>query len=39
MYENKLKDIPYLENRIENLSPEQIGELSNILFKLKANKK
>ena len=39
MYENKLKDIPYLENRIENLSPEQIGELSNILFKLNFNKK
>jgi len=26
-------DIPFLENRVENLSPIQIGELSNILFK------
>jgi 16S rRNA (adenine1518-N6/adenine1519-N6)-dimethyltransferase len=31
-YKIKLEDIPYLENRIEELSPEQIGNLSNIIF-------
>ena len=34
--ENKIENIPYLENRIEDLSPEKIGELSNILFQLKS---
>jgi len=28
------KDIPYLNKRVEELTPEQIGELSNILFEL-----
>jgi len=27
-------NIPYLENRVEELSPKEIGELSNILFKM-----
>lgn len=26
------KTVPYLDNRVEELSPEQIGELSNILY-------
>jgi 16S rRNA (adenine1518-N6/adenine1519-N6)-dimethyltransferase len=29
----ELKDLPYLENRIEQLSPEQIGELCNLIVK------
>jgi len=33
LYNIDYKDIPFLENRVESLSPEQIGELSNILFK------
>ncbi|KYK23880.1 dimethyladenosine transferase [Thermoplasmatales archaeon SG8-52-4] len=32
-YDISLKNIPYIEKRVENLTPEQIGELSNILFK------
>jgi len=28
-----LEGIPYLDGRVEELSPEQIGELSNLLFK------
>ena len=28
------KDVPYLDKRVEELTPEQIGELSNILFEL-----
>ncbi len=28
------KDVPYLDKRVEELNPEQIGELSNILVKL-----
>lgn len=31
-YKIKLEKIPYLENRIEELLPEQIGNLSNIIF-------
>ena len=31
-YQN-LDEIPYLNNRVEELKPEQIGELSNILIK------
>ena len=32
-YDILLDGIPYLEKRVENLTPEQIGELSNILYK------
>ena len=28
----KLHNIPYLDNRVEELAPKQIGELSNILY-------
>lgn len=30
-YDN-LENIPYLDNRVEELNPEQIGELSNMLY-------
>lgn len=30
----KLENIPYLDRRIEELTPEQIGELSNLLFEI-----
>ena len=33
-YEVKLDNIPYLENRVEELLPEQIGNLSNIIFNI-----
>lgn len=33
-YDKLNKDIPYLNKRVEELTPEQIGELSNILFEL-----
>lgn len=32
IYGMQLKDVPYLDKRVEGLSPEQIGELCNILF-------
>jgi len=32
LYNKSLEDVPYLDKRVEELSPEQIGELSNILF-------
>lgn len=32
-YNFELNDVPYLENRVEELSPMQIGKLSNILYK------
>ena len=32
VYDN-LEDIPYLDKRVEELSPGQIGEISNLLFK------
>jgi len=32
-YGLKIKDIPYLDCRVDQLSPEQIGELSNIISK------
>jgi len=32
VYDN-LEDIPYLDKRVEELSPEQIGGISNLLFK------
>ena len=32
-YSSLLKNIPYLEKRVEDLTPEQIGNLSNLLFK------
>ncbi len=31
-YKIELDNIPYLENRVEELLPEQIGNLSNIIF-------
>jgi len=34
IYDIPLKDMPYLDKRVENLTPEQIGELSNIISKL-----
>jgi len=34
LYTIQSKDVPYLDKRVENLTPEQIGELSNIIFKL-----
>jgi 16S rRNA (adenine1518-N6/adenine1519-N6)-dimethyltransferase len=34
VYKVELKDFPYLENRVEELSPFQISEISNILIKL-----
>ncbi len=38
LYELDLKNIPYLENRVEELSPSQIGKLSDIIYnKLKNN--
>lgn len=30
----KLENIPYLDRRVEELTPEQIGELSNLLFEM-----
>jgi 16S rRNA (adenine1518-N6/adenine1519-N6)-dimethyltransferase len=32
-YKIQLEDMPYLDNRVEELTPEQIGNLSNIIFK------
>ena len=32
LYEIQLDGIPYLDNRVEDLLPEQIGDLSNIIF-------
>ncbi len=34
LYKLQKKDLPYLDNRVEELAPEQIGELSNILYKI-----
>lgn len=34
LYNLDLKNVPYLENRVEDLSPIQIGELSDIIFKM-----
>ncbi len=34
LYKNDFVDVPFLNNRVEALSPEQIGELSNILYKM-----
>ena len=34
IYERLDKDLPYLDKRVEELAPEQIGELSNILVEL-----
>lgn len=31
---SKLENLPYLEKRVEELTPEQLGEISNILFKI-----
>lgn len=33
-YSLKLKNFPHLDDRVENLTPEQIGELSNTIFML-----
>jgi 16S rRNA (adenine1518-N6/adenine1519-N6)-dimethyltransferase len=38
LYSLSLKDIPYINKRVENLSPEQIAELGNILFKFQYSK-
>ncbi len=35
LYAIQTSDVPYLIERVENLTPEQIGELSNFIFKLK----
>ena len=32
IYDMSLEDVPYLDKRVEELTPEQIGELSNILY-------
>lgn len=34
LYHIPLKDIPYLNKRVENLTPEEIGKLSNIVYEL-----
>jgi len=34
LYDLNLDNVPYLENRVEELTPMQIGELSDYLFKL-----
>jgi 16S rRNA (adenine1518-N6/adenine1519-N6)-dimethyltransferase len=34
LYNLDLKNVPYLENRVEDLSPIQIGELSDIIFEM-----
>jgi len=34
-YKIREKDLPYMNNRVEELTPEQIGRLSNILYKIK----
>lgn len=34
LYDFNLDKLPYLENRVEELSPMQIGELSDILYKI-----
>jgi hypothetical protein len=31
-YKIELDNIPYLENRVEELLPEQIGNISNVIF-------
>jgi len=35
IYKIPLKDVPHLNDRVENLTPEQIGELSNVIYELK----
>jgi len=35
----QFENVPYLESRVEELTPEQIGELSNVLFKLQRKHK
>ncbi len=37
LYSIPLEDVPFLNNRVENLTPEQMGELSNILYDLVSN--
>jgi len=32
LYNLSRKDLPFLDNRVEELTPEQLGELSNILY-------
>jgi 16S rRNA (adenine1518-N6/adenine1519-N6)-dimethyltransferase len=34
IYDKELQSLPYQNNRVEDLAPEQIGKLSNHLFKL-----
>jgi 16S rRNA (adenine1518-N6/adenine1519-N6)-dimethyltransferase len=31
-YDLKYKSLPYLENRVDELNPEEIGELSNLIY-------
>ena len=33
-YKFKIDNVPYINNRVEELAPEEIGKLSNILFEL-----
>ena len=33
-YDINLKNIPFLDERIENLNPEEIGNLCNIVYRL-----
>jgi 16S rRNA (adenine1518-N6/adenine1519-N6)-dimethyltransferase len=35
LYNVKYKDLPFIDKRIEELKPEQIGALSNYLYKIK----
>ena len=34
LYKTEFVDVPFLDNRVEELSPEQIGELSDIIYKI-----
>ena len=34
LYNLDLKNVPYLDNRVEELSPSQIGKLSDVLYKM-----
>jgi len=34
LHKTDFVDVPFLDNRVEDLSPEQIGKLSNIVYKI-----
>ena len=34
LYDFEYKDIPFIEKRVEELTPEQIGYLSNYLYRI-----